>query len=55
MMPKLDSYGVIAVLRSDMETVNLPFIFLTASEKPEIRTGINLRLGLGTGPNLLRR
>jgi len=43
-MPKLDGCGVIAALRSDKETVNLPFIFLTAREKPEIRTGINLRL-----------
>jgi hypothetical protein len=43
-MPKLDGYGVTPENSDDMETVNLPFIFLTAREKPEIRTGINLRL-----------
>ncbi len=43
MMPELDGYGVIAALRADMETVTIPFIFLTAKgEKPEIRTGMNL-------------
>jgi len=42
MMPELDGYGVITALRSDQETVNMPFIFLTASERREIGTGINL-------------
>jgi len=43
MMPELDGYGVIAALRSDPETVSIPFIFLTAKgEKPDIRAGMNL-------------
>jgi len=43
MMPELDGYGVIAVLRADAETVAIPFIFLTAKgEKPDIRAGMNL-------------
>src|SRR5271165_5584195 len=43
MMPELDGYGVIAALRADVETVTIPFIFLTAKgEKPDIRTGMNL-------------
>ena len=42
MMPELDGYGVITAIRSDKETANTPFIFLTASEKSEIRTGTNL-------------
>ena len=43
MMPELDGYGVIAALRTDAETVTIPFIFLTAKgEKPDIRAGMNL-------------
>jgi DNA-binding response OmpR family regulator len=43
MMPELDGYGVIAALRADVETVAIPFIFLTAKgEKPDIRAGMNL-------------
>jgi DNA-binding response OmpR family regulator len=43
MMPELDGYGVIAALRADMETVSIPFIFLTAKgEKPDICAGMNL-------------
>jgi DNA-binding NarL/FixJ family response regulator len=43
MMPELDGYGVIAVLRADQETAAMPFIFLTAKgEKPDIRAGMNL-------------
>jgi DNA-binding NarL/FixJ family response regulator len=43
MMPELDGYGVIAVLRADQETAAIPFIFLTAKgEKPDIRAGMNL-------------
>jgi DNA-binding NarL/FixJ family response regulator len=43
MMPGLDGYGVIAALRADVETVTIPFIFLTAKgEKPDIRAGMNL-------------
>jgi CheY-like chemotaxis protein len=42
MMPELDGYGVISALRKDKETVNMPFIFFTASEKPDIRTAMNV-------------
>ena len=43
MMPGLDGYGVIAALRADVETVTIPFIFLTAkAEKLDIRAGMNL-------------
>ena len=43
MMPGLDGYGVIAALRADVETVTIPFIFLTAkAEKLDIGAGINL-------------
>jgi DNA-binding response OmpR family regulator len=43
MMPGLDGYGVIAALRTDAETVTIPFIFLTAkAEKLDIRAGMNL-------------
>jgi CheY-like chemotaxis protein len=30
-MPRMDGYGVLAALRSQPETVDMPFIFLTAS------------------------
>lgn len=43
MMPELDGYGVISALRTNNETVTIPFIFLTAKgEKPDIRAGMNL-------------
>jgi DNA-binding NarL/FixJ family response regulator len=43
MMPELDGYGVIAALRTEPETVTIPFIFLTSKgEKPDIRAGMNL-------------
>jgi DNA-binding response OmpR family regulator len=43
MMPGLDGYGVIAALRADVETVTIPFIFLTAkAEKLDIGVGMNL-------------
>jgi DNA-binding NarL/FixJ family response regulator len=43
MMPGLDGYGVLAALRSEASTVNLPFIFLTArSEKADHRQGMDL-------------
>jgi DNA-binding response OmpR family regulator len=43
MMTELDGYGVIAALRADVETLTIPFIFLTAKgEKRDIRTGMNL-------------
>lgn len=42
-MPELDGYGVLEMLRSDAETVSIPFIFLTArGERKDRRTGMNL-------------
>lgn len=42
MMPELDGYGVLAALRSRADTVDIPFIFLTAKgEKMDIRLGMN--------------
>lgn len=43
MMPELDGYGVIKALHDEPETMNIPFIFLTAKgEKTDIRSGMNL-------------
>jgi DNA-binding response OmpR family regulator len=43
MMPELDGYGVLHILRQDPETANIPFVFLTArSDKSEVREGMNL-------------
>src|ERR1700751_3834620 len=43
MMPELDGYGVIAALRTQPETVTIPFIFLTSKgEKPDIRARMKL-------------
>ena len=43
MMPELDGYGVLHLLRKDDSMRALPFIFLTAKgEKQEQRTGMNL-------------
>src|SRR5262249_25411276 len=43
MMPELDGYGVLRVLRTDKATATIPFIFLTAKgEKIDQRTGMNL-------------
>jgi len=43
MMPELDGYGVLRALRKDSETMNIPFIFLTAKgEKADLRSGMNL-------------
>lgn len=42
MMPELDGYGVLQVLRQQKPTAAIPFIFLTAKgEKNEIRAGMN--------------
>ena len=42
MMPELDGYEVLAALRTEPDTVTVPFIFLTAKgEKPDIRAGMN--------------
>lgn len=43
MMPELDGYEVLHILSKDPETLNIPFIFLTAkAEKSDIRMGMNL-------------
>ncbi len=43
MMPELDGYGVLHILNKKPETVNIPFIFLTAkTERNDIRRGMNL-------------
>jgi len=43
MMPELDGYGVLHLLRKDESMRGVPFIFLTAKgEKQEQRTGMNL-------------
>jgi len=43
MMPELDGYGVLRILRSEKVTATIPFIFLTAKgEKIDQRTGMNL-------------
>ena len=42
-MPELDGYGVLAALRENPKTVDMPFIFLTASaEKVDMRKGMRL-------------
>lgn len=43
MMPELDGYGVVQILRNDPETANIPFIFLTCkTDKNDFRLGMNL-------------
>src|SRR5690349_458081 len=43
MMPVLDGHGVLHILNSDPETVNIPFIFLTAkADRSDFRAGMNL-------------
>ncbi|MCB9046468.1 MAG: response regulator [Chitinophagales bacterium] len=43
MMPILDGYGVIHMLQKNKDTVNIPFIFLTAkAERAEMRKGMEL-------------
>ncbi len=43
MMPVLDGYGVIHMLQKNIETRNIPFIFITAkAERAEIRKGMEL-------------
>jgi CRP-like cAMP-binding protein len=43
MMPELDGYGVLHILSKDPDTMDIPFIFLTAkADKSDFRTGMNL-------------
>jgi len=43
MMPELDGYGVLHLLRKHAETQNIPFIFLTAkTERSDFRKGMEL-------------
>ena len=43
MMPETDGYGVLEALSKDPETVNIPFIFLSAkTEHKDIRKGMDL-------------
>src|SRR5687767_5321058 len=43
MMPELDGFGVLHLLRKEQTTANIPFIFLTAkAEKSDLRKGMNL-------------
>ena len=43
MMPKLDGFGVLNILSNKVETVDIPFVFLTAkTEASDFRRGMNL-------------
>ena len=43
MMPELDGYGVLQMLRQDAGLALIPFIFLTArGDKDDLRSGMNL-------------
>ena len=43
MMPELDGYGVLHLLRSNSETEHIPLIFLTAkSERSDLRKGMDM-------------
>lgn len=43
MMPELDGYGVLHLLRKNPDTENIPFIFLTAkSERSDFRKGMEM-------------
>jgi CRP-like cAMP-binding protein/CheY-like chemotaxis protein len=42
MMPELDGYGVVRIIKNDPETADIPFVFLTAkSDKLDFRIGMN--------------
>lgn len=43
MMPKLDGFGVLELLRADASTAAIPFVFLSArTEREDLRRGMNL-------------
>src|SRR5215213_10047442 len=43
MMPELDGYGVLHLVRKNSETQNIPFIFLTAkTERGDFRKGMEM-------------
>src|SRR5829696_3922669 len=43
MMPELDGYGVLHLLRKNPDTQNIPFIFLTAkTERGDFRKGMEM-------------
>lgn len=43
MMPELDGYGVLHLLRKNPDTQNIPFIFLTAkTERADLRKGMEM-------------
>jgi CRP-like cAMP-binding protein/CheY-like chemotaxis protein len=43
MMPELDGYGVLHMLRKNPDTINIPFIFLTAkTERSDFRKGMEM-------------
>jgi len=43
MMPELDGYGVLHLLRKNESTVNIPFVFLTAkTERSDFRKGMEM-------------
>src|ERR1051326_5480975 len=43
MMPELDGYGVLHLVRKNLETQNIPFIFLTAkTERSDFRKGMEM-------------
>ena len=43
MMPELDGYGVLHLLKKNMETQEIPFIFLTAkTERSDFRKGMEM-------------
>jgi len=42
MMPELDGYGVVHILKNDPDTADIPFVFLTAkSDRLDFRAGMN--------------
>ena len=43
MMPELDGYGVLHLLKKNPETANIPFVFLTAkTERGDLRKGMEM-------------